>query len=139
MNQYHEEKDGTKTILQLGIFDEQAHREWLQRHPHKRPLPPDLRKQVSHFYSNGDICDKTGEPRSTEVSTQFFFSFIIEGLVDECRGNIQIWRRNSVYVFLKRVTTRCRFKGKELFLITAKQLCHILRFFSFKWGKNTNF
>ncbi|KOB76294.1 putative xtp3-transactivated protein b [Operophtera brumata] len=32
-----------------------------------RSLLAKLRTSVSHFYSNGDVCDKTGKPRQTEV------------------------------------------------------------------------
>lgn len=41
--------------------------DWIAAHPHKRPKSPELRKQLSHFYSDGTICDKTGNPRQTEV------------------------------------------------------------------------
>merc|ERR1712025_718848 len=40
---------------------------WLEAHPIKRPKEGDARKQVSLFYSNGDICDLTGKPRQIEV------------------------------------------------------------------------
>ncbi|XP_031845560.1 endoplasmic reticulum lectin 1 isoform X2 [Nomia melanderi] len=65
--QYHIERDGTKTIVNLGKFDKQKHLDWIASHPHKKPKPPELRKQLSHFYSDGTICDKTGNPRQTEV------------------------------------------------------------------------
>ncbi|KAK2575733.1 hypothetical protein KPH14_012121 [Odynerus spinipes] len=65
--QYHIEKDGTKTIVNLGRFDRQKHLEWIAAHPYKKPGPPEQRKQLSHFYSDGNICDKTGRLRQTEV------------------------------------------------------------------------
>ncbi|XP_024220861.1 endoplasmic reticulum lectin 1 isoform X2 [Bombus impatiens] len=65
--QYHVERDGKKTIVNLGKFDKQKHLDWIAAHPHKRPKSPELRKQLSHFYSDGTICDKTGNPRQTEV------------------------------------------------------------------------
>lgn len=65
--QYHIERDGKKTIVNLGKFDKQAHLEWIAAHPHKKPKSPELRKQLSHFYSHGTICDRTGNPRQTEV------------------------------------------------------------------------
>ncbi|XP_060821467.1 endoplasmic reticulum lectin 1 isoform X2 [Bombus pascuorum] len=65
--QYHVERDGIKTILNLGKFNKQKHLDWIAAHPHKRPKSPELRKQLSHFYSDGTICDKTGNPRQTEV------------------------------------------------------------------------
>ncbi|XP_076239624.1 endoplasmic reticulum lectin 1 isoform X2 [Calliopsis andreniformis] len=65
--QYHIERDGKKTIVNLGKFDKQKHLEWIAAHPHKKPKSPELRKQLKHFYSDGTICDKTGNPRQTEV------------------------------------------------------------------------
>ncbi|KAL0113087.1 hypothetical protein PUN28_012360 [Cardiocondyla obscurior] len=65
--QYHIERDGTKTIVNLGRFDKQKHLEWIAAHPHKKPRPLELRKHLSHFYSDGSSCDKTGTPRQTEV------------------------------------------------------------------------
>ena len=65
--QYHIERDGTKTVVNLGKFDKQKHLEWIAAHPHKKPKSPELRKQLSHFYSDGSMCDKTDNPRQTEV------------------------------------------------------------------------
>ncbi|XP_014479624.1 PREDICTED: endoplasmic reticulum lectin 1 isoform X1 [Dinoponera quadriceps] len=65
--QYHIEKDGTKTIINLGRFDKEKHLEWIATHPHKKPKSLELRKHLSHFYSDGSNCDKTGTPRQTEV------------------------------------------------------------------------
>ncbi|XP_022185059.1 endoplasmic reticulum lectin 1 isoform X1 [Nilaparvata lugens] len=67
VEQYHLEKDGSRIVVRLGTFDRAAHVEWLQRHPHKRPKPQATRTHVSHFYGAGSICDKTGQPRETEV------------------------------------------------------------------------
>lgn len=66
--QYHIEKDGSKTVINLGNFIKTAHLEWLQNNPHKRPEPLSVRKHVSHFYTGGTICGKTGKPRHTEVN-----------------------------------------------------------------------
>ena len=61
VDQFHEEKGGHKTVINLGRFDLQKHKEYLEQNPSKRPkLPIETRKHVSHFYSNGDICDVTG-------------------------------------------------------------------------------
>lgn len=65
--QYHIEKDGTKTIVNLGRFDRQKHLEWIAIHPYKKPGPPEVRKHLSHFYSDGSMCDQTGQSRQTEV------------------------------------------------------------------------
>ncbi|XP_011343381.1 endoplasmic reticulum lectin 1 isoform X3 [Ooceraea biroi] len=64
--QYHVEKDGTKTIVNLGRFDKQKHLEWLAAHPNKRPKL-DEKKQLSHFYGYGSSCEQTGTFRQTEV------------------------------------------------------------------------
>nr|CAD7399726.1 unnamed protein product [Timema cristinae] len=67
VNQYHLEKDGSKTTINLGRFDRNDHIEWLVKNPHKRPKPSALRKQISHFYAGGGLCEETGHPRQTEV------------------------------------------------------------------------
>ena len=61
VDQYHEEKGGQKSVINLGRFDLKNHKKYLEENPNKRPkLPLESRKHVSHFYSNGDICDLTG-------------------------------------------------------------------------------
>lgn len=65
--QYHTEKDGTKTTVNLGKFDIQKHLEWIAIHPYKKPGPREIRKHLSHFYSDGTICEKIGQLRQTEV------------------------------------------------------------------------
>ncbi|XP_030748881.1 endoplasmic reticulum lectin 1 [Sitophilus oryzae] len=67
IEQFHIEKDGSKIAINLGKFNKQKHLDWIERHPHKRPKPVGERKQLTHFYSEGSLCDKTGEPRQTEV------------------------------------------------------------------------
>ncbi|KAJ8934589.1 hypothetical protein NQ314_013265 [Rhamnusium bicolor] len=67
VEQYHFEKDGRKVSISLGLFDKQTHLNWIKEHPHKRPKPLSQRKQLSHFYAGGTVCDKTGKPRQTEV------------------------------------------------------------------------
>nr|CAD7193930.1 unnamed protein product [Timema douglasi] len=67
VDQYHLEKDGSKTTINLGKFDRNNHIEWLVKNPHKRPKPSALRKQISHFYAGGGLCEETGHPRQTEV------------------------------------------------------------------------
>jgi endoplasmic reticulum lectin 1 len=67
VRQFHVDKLGSKTSILLGIFDEKAHKEFLQAHPEKRPKPIGQRKQISHFYPHGSVCDKTGKQRQTEV------------------------------------------------------------------------
>lgn len=68
VDQFHvEETTGEKTVISLGIFDENKHLKWIEEHPTKKPKPMDKRKFVSHLYSDGDICDLTGRPRQVEV------------------------------------------------------------------------
>jgi len=67
VDQYHEEGKGRKTVINLGNYNHQDHIEWLESHPAKKPKEGNLRKQVSVFYSGGDICDLTGKPRQIEV------------------------------------------------------------------------
>uniref|UniRef100_A0A1L8DW80 Endoplasmic reticulum lectin 1 n=1 Tax=Nyssomyia neivai TaxID=330878 RepID=A0A1L8DW80_9DIPT len=62
VRQYHGE-----TSLILGFFDEKLHREWIAKHPHKKPKPKNTRTELTHFYQGGSECDKTGERRETEV------------------------------------------------------------------------
>ena len=67
VDQYHEEGGGKRTVINLGVFSEEAHLAWLEKHPAKKPKEVEARKQVSVFYSAGDICDLTGKPRQIEV------------------------------------------------------------------------
>jgi len=67
VDQYHEEGGGKRTVINLGVFSEEAHLAWLEKHPAKKPKELDARKQVSVFYSGGDVCDLTGKPRQIEV------------------------------------------------------------------------
>ncbi|TRY68484.1 hypothetical protein TCAL_01386 [Tigriopus californicus] len=67
VDQYHEERKGDRTLINLGRFDMAKHLAWLKDNPNKRPKPVSERKQVSHLYSDGDLCDLTGKPRRVEV------------------------------------------------------------------------
>jgi len=67
VDQYHEEGKGKKTVINLGRFNEEDHLAWLDEHPSKRPKPVESRKQVSIFYSGGEVCDLTQKPRQIEV------------------------------------------------------------------------
>ncbi|XP_054261897.1 endoplasmic reticulum lectin 1-like isoform X1 [Macrosteles quadrilineatus] len=67
VEQYHVEQDNTRTTVKLGVFDREAHIAWLTHNPHKRPKPLPERRQLSHYYGGGSLCDKTGLPRETEV------------------------------------------------------------------------
>jgi len=67
VNQYHEEKGSPKTVINLGKFNLQNHKDWLEANPSKRPKPIESRKHISHFYSNGDFCEISKKPRHVEV------------------------------------------------------------------------
>uniref|UniRef100_A0A0A9X029 Endoplasmic reticulum lectin 1 n=1 Tax=Lygus hesperus TaxID=30085 RepID=A0A0A9X029_LYGHE len=68
VEQYHYNKEkGTRDSVTLGLWDKQAHLDWLEKHPHKRPRPVYHRTHISYFYGDGDICPETGKPRETEV------------------------------------------------------------------------
>jgi len=67
VDQYHEEGGGKKTVINLGQYSEEDHLAWLETHPSKKPKEGINRKQVSIFYSNGELCDLTGKPRQIEV------------------------------------------------------------------------
>lgn len=71
VEQYHVEQDNTRTTVKLGVFNREAHIAWLTHNPHKRPKPLPERRQLSHYYGGGSLCDKTGLPRETEVCRQF--------------------------------------------------------------------
>ncbi|CAH2232700.1 jg5324 [Pararge aegeria aegeria] len=65
--QYHAGNTGPVITVMLGKFDEQKHIDWIKENKGKAPKPHGKRTSVSHFYSGGDLCDKTGKPRQTEV------------------------------------------------------------------------
>ncbi|KAF0288671.1 Endoplasmic reticulum lectin 1 [Amphibalanus amphitrite] len=67
VDQYHVNRDGTRTVIHLGFFSRDVHREWLTHNPQKRPRPAAGRRHVSHFYSGGSMCDEISAPRSVEV------------------------------------------------------------------------
>ncbi|EFX71320.1 hypothetical protein DAPPUDRAFT_308922 [Daphnia pulex] len=66
-DQYHEEKDGSRTSIQLGVFNKEKHLAWLEENPSKRPKAIVGRKQVSHMYSDGGYCEMTNSRRRVEV------------------------------------------------------------------------
>lgn len=53
---------------------------WLADHPAKRPKPVATRKHVAHFYSNGDICDMTGEAKREREKERLY----IPGISSYC-------------------------------------------------------
>lgn len=67
VEQFHIDKNGKRISINLGHFNKDKHLEWISVHPHKRPKPQGQRTQLSHLYSDGSVCDRTGKPRQTEV------------------------------------------------------------------------
>ncbi|KAJ8669372.1 hypothetical protein QAD02_000631 [Eretmocerus hayati] len=67
VTQYHVESSGLKTVVSLGTFNLEKHVEWIKADPQRKPKPVGKRTQLTHFYSQGTICDKSGKPRQTEV------------------------------------------------------------------------
>jgi len=67
VDQYHEDKDGKKTVINLGLWDKKKHLLWLEQNPHKRPKKGLSQKQISHYYTGGSVCDVTGRHRQVEV------------------------------------------------------------------------
>lgn len=65
VEQYHENRDGSKIVNLLGIFKIDEHKKWIKKHPEKQYKLG--KRHVSHFYSEGTICDITGNPRQVEV------------------------------------------------------------------------
>lgn len=65
----HKEKGKPDEIVILGLFNMEEHVEWLSRNEEKKPKIDSygMRHAISHFYSSGTICQKTGEKRETEV------------------------------------------------------------------------
>jgi len=69
IRQVHKEKEKPDEIVVLGVFDMQEHINWLSNNEEKKPKLDvhGKRQTVSHFYSSGSVCQKTGEKRETEV------------------------------------------------------------------------
>lgn len=64
MRQFHKDKK-SETELFLGHFSTQAHRQWLQMNPDKRPQ--EQSSSIWHHYEKGSKCDHTGLPREVDV------------------------------------------------------------------------
>lgn len=59
----------------LGEFNIEEHIKWLSRNEDKKPksIASGSRQVISHFYSSGSVCQKTGEKRETEVNIFYLF------------------------------------------------------------------
>jgi endoplasmic reticulum lectin 1 len=58
VKQIHQE-DNVETQILLGVWNEDAHREWYEREGRRKHTST----SVSHLYKDGDVCDLTGKPR----------------------------------------------------------------------------
>jgi len=68
VDQYHEENGKRATVINLGVFNQEKHIEWIKANPSKAPRKNiDMRKQVSHLYSDGDWCELADKKRTVEV------------------------------------------------------------------------
>lgn len=72
LKQVHTEDDKVVQEFFLGVFDEEATATYNQNHSANALLKDPRSKDASqryhaHVYTNGTICDLTGEPRETEV------------------------------------------------------------------------
>jgi len=68
VDQYHEEDGKRVSVINLGMFDQDKHVEWVKANPAKAPKKPvEMRKQISHLYSDGDWCELANKKRRVEV------------------------------------------------------------------------
>ncbi|VBB33653.1 unnamed protein product, partial [Acanthocheilonema viteae] len=66
--QFHDNSQGERTEILLGLFNLDIHKHWIDDNPQKKPLKIDGRiTQVSHLYAGGAFCEKTDIHRSVEV------------------------------------------------------------------------
>ncbi|PIC54852.1 hypothetical protein B9Z55_003934 [Caenorhabditis nigoni] len=67
--QYHEDANGQRSEILLGVFDAVIHKEWVKLDPKNRGAIKGTQQimQLNHIYSKGDICDETGAHRNVEV------------------------------------------------------------------------
>uniref|UniRef100_A0A1I7UT17 Endoplasmic reticulum lectin 1 n=1 Tax=Caenorhabditis tropicalis TaxID=1561998 RepID=A0A1I7UT17_9PELO len=67
--QYHEDANGQRADILLGVFDEVLHKEWVKLDPGRRGAikESDQIRQLNIIYTKGDICDETGAHRDVEV------------------------------------------------------------------------
>jgi len=69
IRQVHKEKGKPDEIVTLGFFNMEEHVKWLSQNEEKKPKLDAhvMRQSISHFYSSGSVCLKTGDKRETEV------------------------------------------------------------------------
>ncbi|MCP9260481.1 hypothetical protein DINM_003511 [Dirofilaria immitis] len=58
--QFHDNSQGERTEVLLGLFNLDIHKHWIDDNPQKKPVKIDGRvTQVSHLYAGGAFCEKT--------------------------------------------------------------------------------
>uniref|UniRef100_A0A0R3RJI1 Endoplasmic reticulum lectin 1 n=1 Tax=Elaeophora elaphi TaxID=1147741 RepID=A0A0R3RJI1_9BILA len=66
--QFHDNPQGERTEILLGLFNLDMHKHWIDDNPQKKPLKIDGRvTQVSHLYAGGAFCEEANIHRSVEV------------------------------------------------------------------------
>jgi len=65
----HKEKGKPDEIVVLGMLNIDEHIKWVSQNPQKKSKFDafDKKTVLSHFYSSGSVCQKTGDKRETEV------------------------------------------------------------------------
>lgn len=71
VNQFHEDKNVKKTVINLGKWDLEEHKKWLDANPNKKPKQGKTPKQVWHYYQSGDYCETKDKPRTVEVKLKY--------------------------------------------------------------------
>jgi len=61
IQQFHQDTSG-KTVIHLGYWNKEKHLDWVKT---KKNFMSS--KHVTHYYSNGELCDITGRPRNAQV------------------------------------------------------------------------
>ncbi|CAD5121231.1 DgyrCDS9764 [Dimorphilus gyrociliatus] len=68
VQQYHEDKNGKKTYIKLGEWNEKYQKLYMQKNQQKRPSSQkESRKSITQYYGNGDVCEETKRHRHVEV------------------------------------------------------------------------
>ncbi|CAF0842275.1 unnamed protein product [Adineta ricciae] len=64
--QFHDGENHRLSIL-LGSWNRDKHIEWITANPHKKSSQNNRERYVSLYYTDGDICELTNQPRTVEV------------------------------------------------------------------------
>lgn len=130
IRQVHKEKGKPDEIVVLGVFNIEDHINWLSQNEERKPKLDShgVRQSISHFYSSGSICQKTGEKRETEVnmvncSNLINYILIIFSNIFQVRYKCVKGRHNedSVALYLLEPKT-CKY----ILTIESPSLCEII-------------